>query len=266
MERDADSRTIESVGTACEIIRHLKKPGVDSVSELADELDRSVGTVHTHLATLKRYGYVVQSDRRYELGPQFLPDGEYVRNHSDLYGAAKQQIDELADVTGEAAHLIIEHHGKLYAMYERFGDTAVGVEYHNKKREKPLDHLHCTAAGKAILAHLSEERLYEIIDRRGLSRNTPNTVTEAETLIEELETIRERGVSFADEEQMEGIRAVGAPVQGPDRGVVGAIALSGPTSRLKNERFREEFPEKVVHAANVTELNLQTEQFGDAVE
>ena len=255
----ADTRTIKSVETACEILTCLRNQDHNTVSGIAEHLEKSPGTIHTHLATLHQFGYVVQEGTEYELGPEFLPMGEYVRHHSPLYKAAKDQIDELARETGEAAHLIIEHHGRLYAMYERFGENAVGVEFHHRKRENSLKHLHCTAAGKAILASVPREKFITVIDRNGLPPMTSSTITKIDELVEELEEIRARGVSFADEEQLEGLRAVGASVQDKNDTVVGAIAVSGPISRLKEERFREDFPEAVLNAARVTELNMRTQ-------
>lgn len=257
---ETDARTVKSVETACKIIETLREQNGATVSDIAHHLEKSAGTVHTHLATLKQFGYVVQEGNRYELGPEFLPMGEYVRHHSALYKAAKPQIDELAAATGESAHLIVEHHGRLYALYERFGSNAVGVEYHNRKRENPLRHLHCTAAGKAILAHVPQEKFITIIDRNGLPPMTESTITKIDELVEELGEIRDRGVAFVDQEQIDGLRAVGAPVHDPNEKVVGAIAVSGPVSRLKNDRFREEFPENVLDAASVTEFNMHTEQ------
>lgn len=258
MSEPTSNRTIGSVANACELIEVLRESDGSTVTEIAAQVELSPGTVHTYLSTLCEYGYVVQTEDGYQLGPQLLTLGEYVRNHSEFYRASAAEIDRLAEETGECAHLIIEHNGQLYALYERFGENAVGVEYHNRKRERPLTHLHCTAAGKAILASESRERVESIISRFGLPQNTTNTITEPDELFEELENIRDRGYSFADEEQMENIRAVAAPVTLPDGETVGALAVSGPVSRLQGARFREELPEKVLHAANVCEVNLQT--------
>lgn len=255
-------RTVQSVETSCEILRCLRREAGNTVSSIADELALSPGCVHTHLATLKQYGYVVQEGDQYTVGPQFLPMGEYVRNTSSLYNAAKDEVDDLVDRTGEAVHVIIEHHGRLYALYERFGWNAVGVTFHREKRQTALRHLHCTAAGKAILAHVPEEQFVAIINESGLPEMTEQTITKIDALVEELETVRERGVAFADEEQIEGLRAAGVPVHDPDGSVLGAIALSGPVSRLKEARFREDVPEMLLDAAQVAELTIQTEELG----
>jgi DNA-binding IclR family transcriptional regulator len=255
-------RTIKSVTNACRLIEHLQRFERGSVTELAEATGLSPGTTHTYLATLREENYVMKDGTSYRLGPKLLTLGEYVRNHSDIYRAAKEQIEKLADETGESVHLIIEHDGQLFALYERFGRNAVGVEYHDRKREQPLNHLHCTAAGKAILAEMSESEVRAILHERGMPQNTEQTITDGDTLIEELAEIRERGYSFVDEEQMSGIRAVGAAIVLSKTGPVGAVAVSGPTARLKSEKFRNEFPEKVMQAANICEVNLHTIRSG----
>lgn len=258
--RSNDIRTIKSVETTFEIIEYLRRKKTGTISEIADELDRSPGTVHTHLSTLRKWGFVVQPDQQYRLGPQFLPFGEHVRHHSELYQAAHEQVDELAQQTSEAAHLIIEYDGRIYTLYEHFGSDAVGVEYHSKKRQTPLDHLHCTAAGKVIIAHASKERRRQLLTECDFQPTGVNTITDPNEFRSELETVADRGVAFANEEQIKGIRAVGAPIVAQDGPVLGAITVSGPTTRLKAERFRDHIPSEVLHAAEVAELNLQAER------
>lgn len=260
MSEQGSGRTIGSVLTTLELIEHIRRAKSSTVTELADRADLSPGAVHTHLSTLKRAGYVVQDGTEYRLGPQFIVCGEHVRNYSEFYQASKNQIDELAETSGECAHLIIEHDGELFALYERFGSKAVGVELHGRKRAEPLNHLHCTAAGKSILAHLPEDRAEAVLEDSELPENTSKTITTPEKLADELEAVRRRGYAVVDEEQVQGIRAVGAPVLANDV-VEGAVAVSGPMSRLKGERFQEELPRMVMQAANICEVNLQTADF-----
>lgn len=252
------TRTIQSVTTAASVIELLREREGATVTELADETGLTPGTIHTHLATLKECNYVIQEDDEYRLGYHLLALGESVRNHHQLYRASKEQIETLADETSESVHLIIEQSGQIYALYERFGQEAVGIDFHIQKREQALTHLHCTAAGKAILSQFPRNRVEEIVEQNGLPSVTEHTITEMDELFEELETVREQGYAFVDEEQMLGIRAVGAPIthQGEN---VGAIAVSGPTARLKETKFRETLPEQVIQAANICEVNLQTE-------
>lgn len=265
MAEEYEHRKIKSVDTTCQLVKSLRERGEASVSSLAADLDLTPGTVHTHLATLKDHGVVVRSDNGYRLGPRLLTLGEFVRNNSELYQAAKAEIEDLADESGECVHLLTEHDGRLVPVYERFGENAVAVEYHDRKREEPVKHLHCTAAGKAILAYTPDDRVEEIITEVGLPPNTPQTITDRDALFAELERIRQRGYSIADEEQLQGIRAVGAPIRGSDENVLGAVAVSGPTSRLKGERFESHVPELVTRSANICEVNYTTLDLSDEV-
>lgn len=258
MSKHEWSQTIAAIDTTCTIISAFQDQNGASISELAAELDVSPATIHAHLVSLKKQRFVRQENQIYELGTRLLTLGEHVRNNSPLYTASKDEVERLATETGECAHSIIQHADKLYALYERFGENAVGIEFHDRKRERPLNYLRCTATGKAILANLPESEVTEILDSHGMPRQSPNTITDRKILFEDLEDIRERGFALADEEQMNGIRAVGVPVTSPVGEVVGALVVSGPTTRLEDELFKEELPSKLMGAANVAEVNLQT--------
>lgn len=236
----------------------MQKHGPISVSELSNAIELSVGTVHTHLATLKDHGFVVQKGTTYRLGPQLVPLGEYVKHHSKLFQAAKPELDELATETGECAHLMIENNGQSIFLYEAFGENAVGEEYHTRARTVPTKQLHYHASGKAMLAHLSASRVNDIIDEQGLDSVTDNTITDRETLLDELMTIRSQGYAVNNEEEVRGIRAVGAPILDSEDQPLGAISLSAPRSRLQGANFRSEMPDRLISVANIIEVNYQT--------
>jgi DNA-binding IclR family transcriptional regulator len=116
--------------------------------------------------------------------------------------------------------------------------------------------LHSVAAGKSILAHMSEEDVWQIIEDRGLPKITENTITDSETLFEELEMIREQGYSVNDQENLDGLKAIGAPILGADGQVIGALSVSGPTHRMKGEYFESELPDLLLGVVNELELNI----------
>ena len=236
----------------------MQQQGSISVSELSEAVGLSVGTVHTHLATLKDHGFVVQKGTTYRLGPQLVPLGESVKHRSELFRAAKAELDELAAETGEGIHLLTENNGQSIFLYETFGENAVGTGYHTQSRIAPLGHLHYHAAGKAILAHLPASRVNEIIDKQGLRPVTDETITDRETLLDELMKIRSQGYAVNDEEELRGIRAVGAPVLDDEDQPLGAISLSAPRSRLKKTKFRNTMPDRLMSVANIIEVNYQT--------
>jgi IclR family transcriptional regulator, arginine deiminase pathway regulator len=250
-------RKIQSVQSSLEIITVIQQLEGASVSELADEVGLTPGTVHTHLMTLVDHGFVVKESNTYELGTQFVVLGEYVRNHSELYQAGKDEVDRLAEETGECVHLIVEQQGWEVSLYEQFGAKAAGTELYIKKREDRRRTLHSTASGKAILAYMSDDQVSEIVDEHGLPEATPNTITDKEELFEELKHVRDRGFALNDEEEVLGTRAVAGPIRDSDRIVRGAVSLSAPSSRLTDDLFRTKIPKLITEAANIIELNLQ---------
>lgn len=261
MSEDRSPRRIQSVELAFEILETLRDSEGATVTEVAAQIDRSPGTAHTYLATMQEQGYVRTIDGEYHVGLFALPLGEYVRSQSRLYQAGKQVVDKLAQQTGEASHLVVESHGREILLYEQFGPEAVGEDLYTQIKGYPRRNLHCSAASKAILAHLEPDHRERILSEYELVDRTPNTITDEETLRDELEDVRSNGFARNDEEQINGVRAIAAPVIHDDV-VYGAISLSAPTSRMQGERFSSTVPERIVDAANVIEVNLQTPRSG----
>ncbi|GGC64362.1 IclR family transcriptional regulator [Haloferax sulfurifontis] len=246
------ANTIGALGTSLEILEALKERGSAGVTELATELDLPKSTVYSHLRTLREHGYVVQRDERYCIGLKFLSLGEHTRDRMPLYEVAKPEVKGLAEQTGELANLLVEEHGEGVYLFRSKGEQAVSLDTHAGMRVK----LHCTSLGKAILAYLPEVRVDEIIERWGLPAQTATTITSREALEEELAAVRERGYAYDKGERLSGLRCIAAPIKNPDGHAIGAVSVSGPTSRMKGERFESEIPEQVMSAANVIELNL----------
>lgn len=253
---DGDSpRTVAAVDKTCKILEAIHTLEGAGVTELAEHLDISKGTVHTHLATLNENGFVVKNGTTYRPSLRFLDIGEDVKNGHRLYQVAKDEIEELAEETDTRVQISVEEFGYVVPIAIALGEHAIAPPTRVGKRE----YLHCIASGKAILAHLPQERVEEIIDRHGLPARTPNTITEPDALFEELERVRDEGVAYNDEEKIEGLRAVGAAIRSDTGRVLGSVSASGPISGMKGTRFREEIPDAVSNVANTIELNIRVE-------
>lgn len=96
--------------------------------------------------------------------------------------------------------------------------------------------LHSTATGKAMMAHMSAERIDELLDRP-LRRMTRHTITVAHVLRSELETVRAVGWSVEREETFVGYVSVAAPVFDGRGDAYAALAVTGPAKRVDADRF-----------------------------
>lgn len=252
MAIESDGSTVQATRTSFEILEALVRHEGAGVTELATDLDLPKSTVHNHLTTLRDAEYVVKEGDRYDVGLQFLNLGEYSRNRLKLYDVARPEIDELAEETGELVNLSVEEYGRSVYVYLARGDRAVQLDTHAGMHV----HLHCTALGKAILAHSPREHVEDVLDTMGMPARTEQTITDRGEFFDELEAVRERGYACDRQERLAGLRCIAAPVTTPDRGVVGAISISSPTSRMQGERFEEEIPALLQNATNVVELNM----------
>jgi DNA-binding IclR family transcriptional regulator len=251
MHADSDL-PIQSTAFSFDLLEAVHDLGEATLPEIVDEFDRPKSTVHDHLNTLTRLGYLVNEDGRYRLSLRFLNLGGQVRSRSPVFEVAESEVRELAQETGEHANLMVEENGKGVFLYKVKGDESVTLDTY----EGMEVFLHTTAMGKAILADLSPERRDAIIDEHGLPAVTENTVTDRTALLEELDRIRERGYAIDNEERLPGIRCVAASIA-TDDGVVGALSISAPRRRMDDERFEETIPVEVLRTANIVEVNLQ---------
>ena len=243
---------VNAVETTFRLLEELKDINGAGVTELADQVEMPKSTVHDHLRSLEKLGYIVNEDGIYRIGARFLDLGGYARQRMKIYKVAKPEVKKLAKTTGEHANLMIEQHGKGVFLYKTEGDNAVYLDTYAGMQV----HLQTTSMGKCILAHMEPDRVEEIIDQHGLPKITENTISEPEELYTELDEIRERGYATDMEERVEGMRCIAAPIIGPNNDIAGAVSISGPSVRMQGERFENELPESGLGTANVIAVNL----------
>lgn len=244
--------SVKSVETAFSILDALMELDGAGATELATHFGMPKSTIHNYLSTLHQEELVVKEGPTYQVGIRFLEYGAYARQRMKIFGIATPEVDKLAESTGELANLMIEEHGRGSYLHRARGANAVRVEAHVGTRVP----LHSTALGKAILAYLDESRVEEIIDTHGLEQSTVNTITDRETLSEELAAIRERGLAFDDGERIRGLRCVAAPILSNNDRVLGAVSVSGPSNRVQGRYLEEELAQKLMETVNVIELNV----------
>ena len=247
-----NSPPIKSTAFSFDIIEYIHKEGSATLSEITSKFDKPKSTVHDHVATLTELNYVVKEGPDYRISIKFLDLGGRARNRSPFFQVAREDVRQLAAATGEHANLMVEENGLGYFLYKERGPQSVRLDTY----EGMGVYLHTTAMGKTILSEMSDEKRERIIDTYGLPEVTSNTITNYDILMEELATIRERGYAIDNEERIEGIRCIAAPITTANT-VIGAVSISAPRSRMDGERFTEEISAEILSTANIIEVNYQ---------
>jgi len=230
-------RKIQSVERALSLLELLAEaPGGVRLNDISNAIDLNVSTCHHLLSTLLDRGYVAQSrkDRSYFLGNKVLELSGSRMRQFDLADLAMGALRTLNEETGETVHLAALQGDELVtiAMLDSLHAVRV-VSGHGGKSEA----IHATATGKAMLAWLPEGEIERIIKRRGLGRFTDKTITDRETLIEELRQVRRNGFSIDNEEFQPGVICIGAAIRDHAGAVIGSVSCSLPTMRADEPRL-----------------------------
>lgn len=247
-----DSGKIKSIYRAFRTVELLQKLDGAGVTEVANELNVAKSTAHDYLRTLEETGFVIKRDRSYQVGMRFLDIGGKLRDEMDLYQIARPEIRDLAEESGELVNVVVEEDGRVVYIDLERGENAVNLDTYLGKRES----IHSTAVGKAILAHRPKSFVDSVIEEYGLPKETLQTVTTMSELDERLETIRQRGYALDDEERLKGLCCVAAAITDPNDYALGAVSISGPTSRIQGTRLEDQLASKVMQTANIIEVNL----------
>lgn len=201
-----------------------------SVAELSRYVGREKTQVSRMLKSMEKGGLVSQDrdTKRYRLGWRLRL----------LSGGAGDDV--LASICTPALQKLVAKTGEVALLSVQDGVNSLTVlreESHRQLkaggwigRRSPL---HCTASGRALLFDTSPDDIAEMtrtdLEKADFEDKAPQDL---QTLLERLRNERELGYSVASEEVEEGLTSIGTPVRGLSGAIVGAINISGPTSRL----------------------------------
>ncbi|WP_238015720.1 IclR family transcriptional regulator [Dactylosporangium sp. AC04546] len=234
----ADSRTsgVQSVARVFGLLETLADAGgIATVSELAELSGLPLPTIHRLLRTLVSLGYARQEpSREYALGPRLVRLGEAANRLLEAW--ATPHLRQLADAIGETSSFaLLDGAGVVY--------VAQAPGRHSMRIFTEIGHragIHCTAAGKAILATFPPAKATEIARRADLHAYTHRTITTVDALMRELEAVRERGYALDLGEQEIGVSAIAVALPGtPARG---ALSISGPQARMGDDVLHRAVP------------------------
>jgi DNA-binding IclR family transcriptional regulator len=225
-------RSVERAVNLLEILFSYRQPV--SLAELSDRADLHPSTAHRILATLdkKRFVYQDPDSRLYSLGAKLLFPAQQFQFINYIRNQAIPILQEVTHELGETASFSTRNGNQVMLVAQVSSGRLVEVTL-QPGVEAPL---HCTAIGKVLLAHLEPAEVDEIIKETGLPANTPNTLTEADQLTLALEEARQAGYAVDNEEWVEGIRCMAAPVFFSTEDVLGALSISAPANRFTKEQ------------------------------
>ena len=216
---------IQSVQRATDIISlFCKSPGRLGITEIAAALKLNKGTVWGLVTTLERQQFLQQdaATRKYGVGPKLFELGMVYVGGLEINARGARHAQGLADRTKLDARIGIWDNATVLITFLAVPRS----EDHISHQIGPRVPAYCSAIGKALLANLDAARLKDYLRDVALQRHTRATLMTREALRADLEATRERGYSISREEMIPGLAALGAPIFGRNRELVGAISIS----------------------------------------
>lgn len=244
---------VQSVARALTILDCFSENSQLGISEISADMDLSKSTVFGLVNTLVAYGYLEQAaeSKKYKLGIRLFELGSIVQRRMDLRNEARPYCEELAHKYNQTVHLAAYDKGEVVYI-DKVDMPDYVIVYSQVGRRAPM---HCTGVGKAVLAYLPLEYIHQYVLDKPLVKKTPETITDQQELLQNLEMVRRLGYAVDDEEIGEGLKCVAAPIFDHKGGPVAAVSISGTAGKMKNG-FLEEVAADVKKTAGAISQRL----------
>ena len=227
---------IPSLDRALEIIGFLaKQPKGCGITQIADKLGYPKNSVFRILKTLANKGFILETDRLYQLSAKFLAIGYSAVGEAHMVEKAIDVMRELRDEVNETVLLgtIVGNRGVILEQVLSTQPLKVMVDPgHNFA-------LHTAAPAKAILAYMNPEDQAKVIDSITYTRFNENTIITKRHFVKNLEAVRKKGYATDLAEEILNLHCVACPIFNHKPQPIASIWITGPSDRLQPDRFDE---------------------------
>ncbi len=201
-----------------------------NLKQLATETRLHPSTAHRILSVMVGSRLVDRIEPgTYRLGIRLLELGTLVKSRISVRQEALPHMQSLHQELGETVNLSVRRDDEVVYIERISGNNSMMRVVQIIGARAPL---HITAVGKIFLAEDGPEKCAEYARRTGLPRFTDNTLTEADALAKEIETVRRQGCAFDNEEAEKGVSCIGAGIYNDEGRLVAGLSVSAPSDRL----------------------------------
>lgn len=245
---DGDPLFVQAIARAMQVLSAFHDTGKPlTLNEIAAQSGMGRSAAQRVVHTLRQLGYIERDadDRGYVPGIRVLDHTRDYLRLNPLVVRASPVLMELRRNVRERVDLSLRdglrlvYAARLQSKRETFFATLVG-------QSVPI---YCTSGGRAVMAHLSDAEVDEIIARSDRREITPKTITDPEGIRAKVREARENGYALALEEILQGEIAIAAALLAPDGTPLGAIHIAGSLSEWDAETYCRRFAPLVAEAA-----------------
>jgi IclR family transcriptional regulator, acetate operon repressor len=212
------------------ILEFLSENDRVTVPRLAEALNLKRSTVYRLVNMLQERGYVESPRGSSEvvLGTRAVKLGVSAMSSADILQVAPAPMKELASGGLGTVFLAIPDGDCVVYVAREEGPQAINLSARLGTR-RPL---HCTALGKAYLSALPVDERRSVVEGLEMARQTPNTITSPQALLEELSETAVRGYAVDRVENEEGVACVAAPIRDYGGRPIASVSLAGVAATI----------------------------------
>jgi DNA-binding IclR family transcriptional regulator len=251
---------IQALARASAIIDVIAAGGDDGVglSEISRTTSLNKTTAFNLLASLVTLRFLDQDQhsRRYRLGLRNLELGRIVQQRLHISHLARPILADLCKKTNETVNLGLPHLLDLSVIDSFQGSRILHATSYAGWRSL----YHCTALGKAFMSLWDEPMRRTVYRSSGLPQQTPNTITDINTLEAQLAQFKVQGYALDLEENEPGVNGIAAAITNGLGEVAAAISVCGPSNRLDENVLQQIAPDVISAADSITAAISYAEQ------
>ncbi len=229
---------MKTLDTALQLLKLFETEDLTlSVTQIADAAGLPKSKVSRLLAVFRANGFLEQDPqtRRYRVGlAAFELGANYVRAQP-LARDALPTLRTIVEETGHSTTLSVMRLNTLLHIMAVEGPHYVDGRWRVGSRLP----VHATSAGKTILAGMSPTELDVFLSRYVLRAITPATITDPDTLREQLRAIKSSGVAITRGESSPGLAAIAVPVLGAEGATIAALGMIIPDQFVSFDNTKE---------------------------
>lgn len=195
-----------------------------TAAELMQQTKLSQSTLYRQLATLKRWGFVLEVDKHYAPGPLSLQLALGFDMASHLVQLAHPDMQLLAQQSQESVGLVVAANGQAICIDMIESRQALRCSF-EKGRSVPLQPK--GASAKCLLAHQPDGVCSTVQESHANS-----TVQLPQEQLAEYSAIRRVGYATSDGEVDPGVWGVSVPLFGIGKRAAGVVTLMAPSVRV----------------------------------
>ena len=225
---ESPSVAVERALTMLEIVAQASD-GLSN-AEISRKLNIPKSSASYILRTLEHQGYLGRDAEsgKYRVGLKILSLSRGALGGLDVRGVALPIMRRLMQQTGLTCHLAILDGAEAVYIEKVEPEGFIRMDTWVGRRMR----VHATSVGKAIVAHIPQDQLEAILNKAGMEKRTPKTITSLPRLLKELEKVRFEGYAIDDEENNLGARCVAAAIFDERGSILASLGLSGTTQQV----------------------------------